>query len=79
MNNKKSLDNDLNVMYYNHANNKSKEVSSMSEEKKAEILNELKDALAGIPEKYHEDVAKSLTHDVGVIARTISLEEKQPG
>lgn len=53
--------------------------SSMSEEKKAEILNELKDALAGIPEKYHEDVAKSLTHDVGVIARTISMVEKQPG
>lgn len=51
----------------------------MSEEKKMEVLDELKDALAGVPEKYHEDVAKSLTHDVGVIARTISMVEKQPG
>ena len=50
----------------------------MSEEKKLEILDELKEALAGVPEKYHEDVAKSLTHDVGVIARTISMVENQP-
>ena len=51
----------------------------MSEEKKVEILDELKEALSRVPEKYHEDVAKSLTHDVGVIARTINMVEKQPG
>lgn len=50
----------------------------MSEEKKKEVLEELKEALAGVPEKYHEDVAKSLTHDVGVIARTISMVESRP-
>lgn len=50
----------------------------MSEEKKMEILDELKEALSGVPEKYHEDVAKSLTHDVGVIARTINMVENRP-
>ena len=51
----------------------------MSEEKKQEILEELKEALEGVPEKYHEDVSKSLTHDIGVIARTINMVENQPG
>ena len=48
----------------------------MSEEKKLEVLDELKEALSDVPEKYHEDVAKSLTHDVGIIARTIGMVEK---
>lgn len=47
----------------------------MSEEKKQAILDELKEALAGVPEKYHEDVSRSLTHDIGVIARTIGMVE----
>lgn len=55
------------------------EVSRMSEEKKQEILDELKEALAGVPEKYHKEVAAALTHDAGVIARTISMVEKAPG
>lgn len=45
----------------------------MSEEKKVEILEELNDALEGIPEEYHASVAKTLTHDIGVIARTIEM------
>lgn len=50
----------------------------MSEEKKQEILGELEDALAEVPAKYHREVCASLTHDIGVIARTISMVEKQP-
>ena len=51
----------------------------MSEEKKQEILDELKEALAGVPEKYHKEVAAALTHDAGLIARTIRMVEKAPG
>ena len=49
----------------------------MSEEKKQEILDELKDALADVPEKYHSEVCASLTHDIGVIKRTINMVESQ--
>ena len=45
----------------------------MSEEKKQEILDELEDALAEVPDKYHREVSPSLTHDIGVIARTINM------
>lgn len=45
----------------------------MSEEKKQDILGELKEALRAVPEEYHADVSRSLTHDIGVIARTISM------
>ena len=47
----------------------------MSEEKQREILDELKEALAAVPDKYHANVSKSLTHDIGVIARTIDMVE----
>lgn len=46
-------------------------------ENNMELLGELKETLAAIPEKYHEDVARALTHDAGVIARTISMVEGQ--
>lgn len=49
----------------------------MSEEKKQEFLEELKDALADVPEKYHGEVCASLTHDIGVIKRTINMVEGQ--
>ena len=45
-----------------------KEGYPMSEEKKQEILCELKEALSVVPEKYHKEVAAALTHDAGVIA-----------
>lgn len=47
----------------------------MSEEKKKEILSELKEALAEVPEKYHREICEDLTHDIGVIRRTISMVE----
>lgn len=50
----------------------------MSEDKKQEILGELENALSEVPEKYHGEVCASLTHDIGVIARTISMVEKKP-
>ena len=49
----------------------------MSEEKKQEVLNEIKDALKDIPEKYHKEVAESLTHDIGVTARAIRIAESK--
>ena len=49
----------------------------MSEEKKQEILDELKDALSDVPEKYHGEVCASLTHDIGIIKRAINMVENQ--
>lgn len=51
----------------------------MSEEKKREILDELKEALEAVPKEYHADVSRSLTHDIGVIARTIDMVENKAG
>ena len=45
----------------------------MSEDKQLAILNELKDALETIPDKYHAKVSQALTHDIGVIKRTIDM------
>lgn len=49
----------------------------MSEEKQQEYLNQMHEGLETIPEKYHADVAKSLLHDIGVIARTIAMVERK--
>lgn len=45
----------------------------MPEEKKVTILGELKEALQDLPEQYRAAVAKSLIHDIGIIARTIDM------
>lgn len=45
----------------------------MSEEKKQEILGNIRDALRDIPEQYQADVSKSITHDIGVMAKTINI------
>ena len=45
----------------------------MSEEKKKEILDSIHDALREIPEQYQADVGKSITHDIGVMAKTIGI------
>lgn len=47
----------------------------MSEEKKQEILNEIRDALSEIPEEHQEQVAQALTHDISVTARAIRIME----
>ena len=52
----------------------------MSEEKKKEILDSIHDALREIPEQYQADVGKSITHDIGVMAKTIGIvTANQPG
>ena len=45
----------------------------MSEEKKQEILTSIHEALSEIPEKYQAEVAKSITHDIGIMGKTISI------
>lgn len=53
----------------------------MAEENKYDVLGELRDALETVPEEYHAEVAKSLIHDIHVVARTIamvSLKEPKP-
>lgn len=50
----------------------------MSEEKKQEYLDKLKDALADVPQKYRGEVCASLNHDIGIIKRTINMVENQP-
>lgn len=45
----------------------------MSEEKKQEILGSIREALSEIPEQFQADVGKSITHDIGVMAKTIGI------
>lgn len=45
----------------------------MPEKNQTNVLAELKAALADVPEEYHGPIAQMLTHDIGVIARTISI------
>lgn len=52
----------------------------MSEEKKQEILGSIHDALSEIPEQYQSDVGRAITHDIGVMAKTIGIVSAgQPG
>lgn len=51
----------------------------MSEAKKIEAVADLKNALADIPEQYRGEVCRSLTHDIGVMAKAISIAKNQPG
>ncbi len=49
----------------------------MSNENDQSVLSELKTALAEVPQEFHKDVSKALVHDIGVMARTISIVEKR--
>ena len=52
----------------------------MSEEKKQEILDSIWDALNEVPEQFQSDVGRSITHDIGVMKKTIAIvNENQPG
>ena len=54
-----------------------KEVNAVSEEKKSEVLESVSTALEAIPEEFRASVSKSLTHDIGIIARTIDMVTTQ--
>ena len=59
---------------------KNKGGDTVSEEKKQEILCVIHEALSEIPEEYQADVGKSITHDIGVMAKTIGIiNANQPG
>lgn len=45
----------------------------MSEEKKNELLGEIREVLEQIPANYQADVAKSITHDISVMGKTIGI------
>lgn len=45
----------------------------MSEEKKNELLSEIHAALNEVPDKFQADVAKAITHDIGVMGKAISI------
>lgn len=47
----------------------------MSEEKKQEILDDIKKALSDIPAKFHGDIGKAITHDIGVMAKAIHIAD----
>ena len=52
----------------------------MSEEKKLEVLDSIREALSDVPDQYQADVGKSITHDIGVMAKTIGIvNANQPG
>lgn len=53
---------------------------TVSEEKKQEILSNIREALSEIPEQFQADVGRSITHDIGVMAKTIGIvNANQPG
>lgn len=53
---------------------------TVSEEKKLEILDSIREALSEVPDQYQADVGKSITHDIGVMAKTIGIvNANQPG
>jgi hypothetical protein len=45
----------------------------MSEEKKKELLAEIKEALNEVPEEHRQETAKAITHDIGVMAKAIKI------
>jgi len=45
----------------------------VSEEKKMEVLDEIKKALSEVPDRYHADVSKSITHDISVMGQAIKI------
>ena len=45
----------------------------MSEDKKQEILKEIRDNLSKIPDRYQADVGRSIVHDISVMAKTIGI------
>ena len=47
----------------------------MSEENKKEIMDEIRESLSKIPDRYQADVGRSIAHDIGVMARTIRITE----
>lgn len=47
----------------------------MSEERQQELLTEIRDALAEIPEEQRGAVVQALTHDISVTARAIRIME----
>jgi hypothetical protein len=49
------------------------EVNYVSEKKKQEVLAQIHDALKEVPAEYRADVSKSITHDIGVMAKAISI------
>ena len=54
-------------------NSKKAEVNYVSEKKKQEVLAQIHDALKEVPAEYRADVSKSITHDIGVMAKAISI------
>ena len=47
----------------------------MSEDKKQEILKEIRDNLSKIPDRYQAEVGRSIAHDISVMERTIRIAE----
>lgn len=45
----------------------------MSEEKKRAALEAIKEALMEVPDQYHADVSKAITHDIGVMGQAIRI------
>lgn len=45
----------------------------MSEEKKQELLAEIKEALSDVPAEHQKEVGKAIAHDIGVMAKAIKI------
>lgn len=51
----------------------------MSEKQKKAVLDEIRSALSEVPEAHHAEVGKAIVHDIGVMAKAISIAENRPG
>ena len=45
----------------------------MSEEKKQELLAEIKEARSDVPAEHQKAVGKAIAHDIGVMAKAIKI------
>lgn len=51
----------------------------MSEKQKKAVLDEIRSALSEVPEAHHAEVGKAIVHDIGVMAKAITIAENRPG
>ena len=45
---------------------------------KEQVLKQIRDALNDVPVEHRAEVSKAIVHDIGVMARAISIADKQP-
>ncbi len=50
----------------------------MSKDQKKAVLEEIRSALSEVPAAHHAEVGKAIVHDIGVMAKAITIANKRP-